>query len=98
MAPRGFRSQGTWMLAGASGSARPNKCNGGIGRTAPLYSLHSQSAWSWHADLEGHNLPTWREGTGCTPPFSSPSPPTPFFGVEHHRNDPKWSILQLENI
>ena len=27
--------------------------------TAPLYSLHSQSPWSWHADLECHTLPTW---------------------------------------
>ena len=26
--------------------------------TAPVYSLHSQSLWSWHADLEGHTLPT----------------------------------------
>ena len=46
--------------------------------TAPLYSLHSQSPWSWHADLEGHTLPTWYKGTGMHPSLFSPSPPPPF--------------------
>ena len=36
--------------------------------TAPLYSLHRQSACFWHADLEGHTLPTWYKGGGM-PPF-----------------------------
>ena len=53
--------------------------------TAPLYSLHSQSAWSWHADLEGHTLPTWYKGTGMHPSLFFPLTTTPLFGVEHHR-------------
>ena len=53
--------------------------------TAPLYSLHSQSPWSWHADLEGHTLPTWYKGTGMHPSLFFPLTTTPLFGVEHHR-------------
>ena len=52
--------------------------------TAPLYSLHSQSPWSWHADLEGHTLPTWYKGTGMHPSVFFPFTTTPLFGVEHH--------------
>ena len=53
--------------------------------TAPLYSLHSQSPWSWHADLEGHTLPTWYKGTGMHPSLFFPLTTIPLFGVEHHR-------------
>ena len=53
--------------------------------TAPLYSLHSQSPWSSHADLEGHTLPTWYKGTGMHPSLFFPLTTTPLFGVEHHR-------------
>ena len=53
--------------------------------TAPLYSLHSQSPWSWHANLEGHTLPTWYKGTGMHPSVFIPLTTTPLFGVEHHR-------------
>ena len=53
--------------------------------TAPLYSLHSQSPWSWHADLEGHTLRTWYKGTGMHPFLFFPLTITPLFGVEHHR-------------
>ena len=53
--------------------------------TAPLYSLHSQSPWSWHADLEGHTLPTWYKGTRMHPSPFLPLTTTPLFGVEHHR-------------
>ena len=53
--------------------------------TAPFYSLHSQSPWSWHADLEGHTLPTWYKGTGMHPSLFFPLTTTPLFGVEHHR-------------
>ena len=53
--------------------------------TAPLYSLPSQSAWSWHADLAGHTLPTWYKGIGMHPSPFSPLTTTPLSGVEHHR-------------
>ena len=53
--------------------------------TAPLYSLHSQSAWSWHADWEGPTLPTWYKGTGMHPSLFFPLTITPFFGVGQHR-------------
>ena len=53
--------------------------------TAPLYSLHSQSPWSWHADLEGHTFPTWYKGTGMHPSLFFPLTTTPLFGVELHR-------------
>ena len=52
--------------------------------TAPLYSLHSQSAWSWHADLEGHTLPTRCKATRMHPSLFFPLTTTPLFGVEHH--------------
>ena len=52
--------------------------------TAPLYSLHSQSPWSWHADLEGHTPPTWYKGTGMHPSLFFPLTTAPLFGVEHH--------------
>ena len=79
-------SRGTWPLAGANGSARPSKCSGGIGRTPPPSTPSTPNR-------HGPGMPIWRAtpsppGTrvlGCTPPFSSPSPPPPLFGVEHHR-------------
>ena len=52
---------------------------------APLYSLHSQSPWSSHADWEGHTLPTWYKGTGMHPSLFFLLTITPLFGVEHHR-------------
>ena len=53
--------------------------------TAPLYSLHSQSPWSWHADLDGHTLSTWYKGTRMHPSLFFPLTTTPLFGVEHDR-------------
>ena len=53
--------------------------------TAPLYSLHSQLPWSWHADLEGHTLPTWYKGTGMHPSLFFPLTTATPFGVEQHR-------------
>ena len=52
--------------------------------TAPVYSLHSQSLWSWHANLEGHTLPTWYKGTGMHPSLFFPLTTAPLCGVEHH--------------
>ena len=49
--------------------------------TAPAYSLHSQSPSSWHADLEGHTLPTCYKGTGMHPSLFFPLTTTPLFGV-----------------
>ena len=53
--------------------------------TAPLYPLHSRTAWSWHADLEGHTLPASYKGTPMNPYLFFPLTTTPVFGVEHHR-------------
>ena len=46
--------------------------------TTPLYSLHSQTVGSWHADLEGHTLPASYKGTPMNPYLFFPSPPPPF--------------------
>ena len=51
---------------------------------APHYSLHSQSPWSWHADLEGQTLPTWYKGTGMHPSLFLPFTTTPLFYIERH--------------
>ena len=50
--------------------------------TAPLYSLHSQLPWSYHADLEGHTLPTWYKGTGMHPSLFFPLTTTPFLVLD----------------
>ena len=85
-----FMSWGTWPLAGAEWECKAQQVQRGHWEdTAPLYSLHSQSPWSWHADLEGHTLastlPTWYKGTGMHPSLFFPLTTTPLFGVEHHR-------------
>ena len=53
--------------------------------TAPLYSLHSQSEWSWHADLEGHILSTRYKVIGMHNSLFFGPTTTSLFGGEHHR-------------
>ena len=84
MALRRFRSRGTCLLARANGSARPSKCSRELGGHRPPLLPPSQSPLSWHADLEGHTLPTWYKGTGMHPSLFFPLTTGPLFGVEHH--------------
>ena len=81
MALRGFRTRGTWLLAGANRSARPRKCSGAIGRTPPP---STPSTPNRHANLEGHTLPTSYKGTEIHSSLFFPLTTT-LFGVEHHR-------------
>ena len=55
---------------------------GALGGHCPLSSLYPESAWSAHADFEGHTLPTWYKDTGMQPSHFFPLTTTPPFGVE----------------
>ena len=49
MALRGSGSRGTWLLAGANGSARPSKCSGGKHKgLVHLIPLSKVKEWYTH--------------------------------------------------